>query len=483
MISMRYAKNLAEGYGLVWNPGGERVEGFTNPLWVGYMAIWHLTSLSPAKISLPIQITNAVFLFLNLFVVRALAKEVTKGEWLSLGAVFLTAFFFSLNNWALQGMEVGLLTLVVSLAVWQGLRSLRDKTFSIGLYLLLGISTLVRMDMAVAFLVMIAGLAWFDPTHRRKHLIWGIGILGVFLAAQFLLRYAYYGEWLPNTYYLKLGGVSLVTRVRTGFGAFRQFVWTTGWVLFVLPLMLFLMDANPRVLLLAGVVVGQIAYSIYVGGDAWEHRGGANRFIAIAMPQFFVLFVYALELVRRAIVITLPKIQKTAEAVTRASLPIFLLFSLFSFNTILANDSVAKWTLAKRPIFVDGTERITQIGLTLKEITLPGASIAVVSAGGTIYFSERNGVDLYGKMDKVIAHTKPRAPKGLVDFADTRPGHAKWDYAYSIGELQPDIIAQFVDETLDEARPYLGNYTRYEVNGFPFYIRNDSPYILWDEIP
>src|SRR5258708_7855289 len=30
MISMRYAKNLAQGFGLVWNPGGERVEGFTN---------------------------------------------------------------------------------------------------------------------------------------------------------------------------------------------------------------------------------------------------------------------------------------------------------------------------------------------------------------------------------------------------------------------------------------------------------------------
>ena len=33
MIAMRYARNLADGYGLVWNPGGERVEGFTNPIW------------------------------------------------------------------------------------------------------------------------------------------------------------------------------------------------------------------------------------------------------------------------------------------------------------------------------------------------------------------------------------------------------------------------------------------------------------------
>lgn len=34
MISMRYAHNLAGGYGLVWNPD-ERVEGSSNPLLPG----------------------------------------------------------------------------------------------------------------------------------------------------------------------------------------------------------------------------------------------------------------------------------------------------------------------------------------------------------------------------------------------------------------------------------------------------------------
>ena len=38
MISMRYAANLAHGHGLTWNPG-ERVEGFTNPLWTLVMAL------------------------------------------------------------------------------------------------------------------------------------------------------------------------------------------------------------------------------------------------------------------------------------------------------------------------------------------------------------------------------------------------------------------------------------------------------------
>src|SRR5437870_1567913 len=52
MISMRYAKNLAQGFGLVWNPLGERVEGYTNLLWVLYMTLWHFLPIPAAKISL-----------------------------------------------------------------------------------------------------------------------------------------------------------------------------------------------------------------------------------------------------------------------------------------------------------------------------------------------------------------------------------------------------------------------------------------------
>ena len=40
-ISFRYARNLADGFGLVWNIG-ERVEGYTNFLWTLLMvpAFW-----------------------------------------------------------------------------------------------------------------------------------------------------------------------------------------------------------------------------------------------------------------------------------------------------------------------------------------------------------------------------------------------------------------------------------------------------------
>jgi hypothetical protein len=99
MISMRYARNLAHGYGLVWNPGGERIEGYTNPLWVLYMAAVHLMPLPPSKTSLIVQITAAVLLVVNLVLVRRIARTVSNGsEAVAFGGVVLTACYLPVNK-------------------------------------------------------------------------------------------------------------------------------------------------------------------------------------------------------------------------------------------------------------------------------------------------------------------------------------------------------------------------------------------------
>ena len=55
MISMRYARNLAEGHGLVWNGSEPPVEGFTNFLWVLVMAAAHALPLAASKTSGVVQ--------------------------------------------------------------------------------------------------------------------------------------------------------------------------------------------------------------------------------------------------------------------------------------------------------------------------------------------------------------------------------------------------------------------------------------------
>ena len=46
-IFMKYARNLAHGHGLVFQPGGEKVEGFTSLLWVVISSVFYLVSNHP----------------------------------------------------------------------------------------------------------------------------------------------------------------------------------------------------------------------------------------------------------------------------------------------------------------------------------------------------------------------------------------------------------------------------------------------------
>ncbi len=483
MISMQYAKNLAHGAGLVWNVGGERVEGFSNPLWVLLMAGIHLFPIPLTETSFYVKLMSLGFLLINLLVVKLLVEEFTESKAVPMIAVFLTAFYFPLNNWSLQGMEVGLEALLINAALLTGIRGMRKKRVRPWTYVLLGISVWLRMDAAAPALAATAAFAWIDHKHRRQHLAWGFGAVGLMLLALTIFRLAYYGEWLPNTYYLKLGTGSAVLRLSIGLRRLWDFVWNSNWVLFALPLMLPVLDKRRTLWPLYAAFIAVVGYSVYVGGDSWEQVGGANRFIAAVMPLFFVAFVLTLShMADLTLAITKTKTWWSLVAV-QVSIALFAIFSLFSFNSLLVQDAFAKWTLIEKPVFTESVERYAGMGIELGKITTSNATIAVVTAGNIPYFAGRTSIDLLGKNDKVIAREPARLNSSLFEPGNYRPGHNKWDYAYSLGELKPDVVAQIWEGTDDEAAPYLVDYRPYVINGIPYYFRKDSPNILWDQLP
>src|SRR5688572_22732039 len=69
MISMVYAKNFVEGFGLNWARVGPPVEGFTCPLWVFAMIPVNALPLALPVRALVVQIASAVLLVANLFAV------------------------------------------------------------------------------------------------------------------------------------------------------------------------------------------------------------------------------------------------------------------------------------------------------------------------------------------------------------------------------------------------------------------------------
>jgi hypothetical protein len=489
MISMRYAYNLAHGLGLVWN-AGEYVEGFTNPLWVGYMALFHLFPIPASQISLYIQLSGLIFLALNLFFVRRIVEEFTDDLFVMLAAVALTAFYAPLNIWGLLGMEVSILTLILTAVVWNAIRN--SSRFTPSVYILLAVSTLIRTDMAVPYLIVLGVLFAAQPQYRKQHLIWGLGLFLLFIGGQTLARYLYYGDILPNTYYLKIEGWPISLRIMRGLYALIWFAYYSNWAFMLLPFTLLLFRRDWKVILLFGVFLGQLAYSVYVGGDAWENHGGANRYIALVMPIFFVLFAWTIhELLNRAVA----SLGIRRGVLEGAYLVYVILFgiAMINFNLLLGDwRAIERWEFNRRLDYVAGTERNLRTALALQSATKPGASVAVIGAGAIPYLlPDRYVIDILGKTDPVIARGPIHPSLGIPDVAflvpgnenRMRPGHMKWNYAHTFGELKPDVIVSLWDETVKEAEPYLQDYVFASIEDeATVLLRKNSPNILWDKV-
>ena len=53
---------------------------------------------------------------------------------------------------------------------------------------------------------------------------------------------------------------------------------------------------------------------------------------------------------------------------------------------------------------------------------------------------------------------------------------------YTFGQLQPDVIAQFLAD-FEGVAPYVENYELVKIDGVSYFLKKDSPYIRWDNVP
>jgi hypothetical protein len=487
MISMRYAKNFASGHGLVWNPGGERVEGFTNPLWTLYMSALHLVPIATTKVSLLVQASAALFLLANLFAVKKLAEFVSdSSRFVILTAALLTAFYLPLNNWGIQGMEVCVLALVLTLAALHAARAVRAQRFSTVPFILLGLSIFIRTDMAVPFIGVLIYLAASVRSQKSRYIAWGVAFLALGLIVQTAFRMWYYGDALPNSYYVKLTGYPVLLRWTRGLYVTLVFLWRSNWALFALPLAVILVMKDRVLGLLGWVLAMQLAYSVYVGGDAWESWGGANRYVCIAMPAFFVLLAASLAragtFAKQAVAKLSPDtgdpfVRKHGGKITF----VVVLLVLLNFNAIYGPSALTEWLLLKPPLHVEDNARMVERAIAVRKFTTHAASIAVVWDGAIPYFADRYTVSILGKNDRRIGRIPMRTVSGPAKLVAFYPGHLKWDYSYSLGELKPDVIVH-VWKQPEEAEGYMGDYVSVRLYGFLFHIRENSQNVRWDEV-
>jgi len=255
-ISLRYARNLAAGYGLTFNVGGPRLEGYTNFLWVVIEAARY--AIRGAGDPLPfVKILGLASGTAALAAAYGLGRRLF-GPAGGAAATLALALTGNFTLWAVAGLETPLYLCAVltalALTVDAG-RSWRAVAFAAAAWL---VAALTRPEGVIVGGVMTAAAVVMRPGggRRGRWLVMGAALAAGY-GAYFAWRAHYFGMTFPNTFYARAGATptSFAARLR-GLAPF---------VLFALPAVAF----------------------AYYGARETAARGG--RWLALAAAATFAL--------------------------------------------------------------------------------------------------------------------------------------------------------------------------------------------------
>lgn len=462
-IFMRYARNLANGLGFVWNPGEMPVEGYTSFLYLMFLTVIEAIGLS--------QIIAVIWFglccsLLTLGLTWLLAQRVNPGhDFENLLIISLIGLSPSFLFWATAGMEVPLYSafLVASVLSYVTFRYGKSPAWLVGF--LYALTTLIRPE-ALIFFVMTGMLELICLLRKKKIIDQRILVMGTtfffIYTPYFIWRWYHFGYLFPNTYYAKTGGG--VVQIHGGF----EYLLTSinhlfgGTTIILASTLLFVKWPYSWERIYLGVIVVTIwVVTILNGGDHFQF----DRFLVPTLPFFFLLMGIGLSNLFNQY-LNIKQIQLPIIAV-------LLFLAVSNWNNIEPNlykqiikgyynfreGKIPTIPLADQtkplysPDWVDG---FILMGQTLSEFTSSDDTIAVVPIGAIGYHSNRYVIDMVGIVDPVIAH-QPFDPAYSTSW---RPGHDKGDGFYIL-ERQPDYIQlndKLTSQPLSEPSDWMMQY-------------------------
>jgi hypothetical protein len=411
-IGFRYAENLVHGRGLVYNPG-ERVEGYTNFLWVLLVAPFIAGSIDPEAAAKGLGLIASAGTLAAVVRFGTKAGRFRETAWVA--PLFLASsppFFL----WTTGGMETPLFTCLLTWAAVLAAEGLENGLLPPAAGLLLGAAALTRPEGAGVAVVLLALAWWLAPrgSDLRRSVLRSACIFLVIFLPYFSWRVWYYGRLLPNTYYAKVGTGS--AQLERGLRYVQAFFDYSGYWL-ALPLAGLGWAGRRRpVLLLGGLALALAGCAILVGGDALP----MFRFLVPLLPVFFMLLALGVDgLLARFCV------RRVARPALLAVLLVIALGATRIGFVGAPYDDVTR--------DVDEVSTWKEVGGWLRDHAPRDATIAVVPAGAIPYVSKLRALDMLGLNDATIAHRDvPGLGSGL-------PGHEKFDVDYVLSR-RPDII-------------------------------------------
>ena len=426
-ISYRYAQNLVDGHGLVYNLG-ERVEGYTNLLWTLLAAGGIALGAGASLVGHWLGFASGIFLLLaTYFYSRCLLPGDMK--WVALAAPILLYASNSFACWTISGLETPLFAAFVTAAMTAFVLG------RIGWVLAFCIlASLTRPEGALLAAILL-GVDWLRQltTQRPKRVAELLRLslpcltYGLFIFGLTAFRIVYYGDVLPNTFYAKTGGIPL------SYGpAYIYRFLIDGAIFLLIPAFLALRCKTYHIGFAFLLLIA--FYLMAVGGDVFSH----GRFLLPVLP---ILIAGALLGITEA-----TKTSRKAGALVALVVPAFILSSLYGmwprnsdFPETLEVASALPHSVKRDSVKVPSlplSEPFFEAQVAkLRELDPPAKLVAAIGIGQIGYFGrEMTILDLVGLTNRHIARSSEEVQGSLV-----LPGHQKSDANY-VFSRRPDVI-------------------------------------------
>jgi arabinofuranosyltransferase len=422
LISFRYASNVLEGHGPVFNVG-ERVQGYTHPLWLALLTGSLAFAREPLYIVviLGVALTVATIAAVTVSLFRLAGDDILKA-----GLVILawTVALLASESWLdfqTGGLENPLTHLLIALIVIELFRSAGPRLLAVTL--LASLLFLTRPD--AAFLLAPLGVVVVLECWRSRRFLPLLGVAPAVLWLAF--SFAYYGDLMPNTAQAKVG-VYESWRV----AADQGLAYVNDWVqheplpaaFAVVAIALILATARSAYhwALLLGALL-YLAYVVYVGGDYMRGR--------FMLPFYFTVVTLAAALVASE------PVRVPQRVAASLAIAVLAMFAFFAWSQPPQDGQMSARGISNERLFYEGfsldayreTGELTYVFYT-REFVEELEDYAALCDGLTLHtatvgyigFYAGSGVtivDTVGLNDEYIAGL----PRRNLAFSPPRPGH------------------------------------------------------------
>lgn len=436
-IFLRYAENIVNGFGLVWNINEAPVEGYTSFLYLFVLITAKFLTIDLETFAIVFGIiTSALTLFFTYLInIHLFGKILSKKSSIIFTIIILTispAYLY----WSTAGMETSFYSMFLVMTIYLFLKFPESISSSLFKGILFGMLCVLRFEAVLFFVIALYYLVKPNNSFLRIKIsaTTSLFILGFILAfgTYFIWRWTYFGFFFPNTFYAKTGGG--IQQIIGGFlyiiKALRLF-YGFGWIPIIFVLLFFRKEMlSKETIFLFSISLISILTTILIGGDHF-HLG---RFVLPVLPLLFVFLPPSIELMSLTQFKYISLKQKY-----RGVLILFVIAALLvnkpvykevagGFINLLdaKKDLLEVYDESSETDIIDWQTGFILMGSALNKIADKDDYIAVVPIGAIGYFSKINVIDMVGLVDPVIAHEKLDAEK----LKKWTAGHTKGDGKY-----------------------------------------------------